>query len=530
MSDSPAPPPQSTPEPSEPQAPPVPAPKEPKPSRIRRMWRWSKKWGKRFAIVLLVLILVTSVVYSVHRHQAFKASDKALADVRAELDATEPGWRYEDIEAAHNATKPPDDKNSYPLIENFPELKQPFPGHLFASNVVDSYPLKRPPTNTFPPVEVVKYASSAEKDIPIRAPSVQQLRRATSGWIPLYGEVEAFASPRAEPLYRVAGVATILEVVSLAPATRGDSSTTVAYAHSVLNVGRSIGSMPRSQAQTVRRACSVRAARIVIRLLAWCDPDIDTTELQKEFVLEAENDWVPMALRAERAVINRIPERLTVDEEARFLLTRFLIDPEAKVNLEERAFIAAARPYRGDRTARSLRDVTPLISRFEKLSPHERLKVVDALPRDWLPRDSPTAFHGAWDRAVRVSASDIVISDCRTRAVLRTAAVALAVERFRRVKQRWPASLEEIPKDSLGAIPVDPFDGKPLRYKHLEDGVVVYSVGTDGRDDSGDVVQEDRGQELDIGFRLWNPELRGLPWKDPLAQPDKPDAPEPDKP
>ena len=37
----------------------------------------------------------------------------------------------------------------------------------------------------------------------------------------------------------------------------------------------------------------------------------------------------------------------------------------------------------------------------------------------------------------------------------------------------------------LNAVPADPFDGQPLRFKRLSKGYVIYSVGSDGRDDGG---------------------------------------------
>jgi hypothetical protein len=61
----------------------------------------------------------------------------------------------------------------------------------------------------------------------------------------------------------------------------------------------------------------------------------------------------------------------------------------------------------------------------------------------------------------------------------RCARAALAVERHRFERQMPPEKLPE-------PVPVDPFDGQPLRYKKLAKGYVVYSVGEDGRDDGGD--------------------------------------------
>ena len=50
----------------------------------------------------------------------------------------------------------------------------------------------------------------------------------------------------------------------------------------------------------------------------------------------------------------------------------------------------------------------------------------------------------------------------------------------------------------MDEIPPDPFDGKPLRYKKLEKGYVVYSVGPDGNDDGG--KERGLGDDYDIIF------------------------------
>lgn len=54
---------------------------------------------------------------------------------------------------------------------------------------------------------------------------------------------------------------------------------------------------------------------------------------------------------------------------------------------------------------------------------------------------------------------------------------------------------------------IDPFDNQPLRFSVVEDGIVIYSIGTDGRDDGGDVVRRE-GTPNNTGFRLWNVEKR----------------------
>jgi hypothetical protein len=73
----------------------------------------------------------------------------------------------------------------------------------------------------------------------------------------------------------------------------------------------------------------------------------------------------------------------------------------------------------------------------------------------------------------------------RETARLRAAAAGLAALRFRRAEGRWPRSLEELVPSWLGTVPLDPYTGKPLLVTSADDGVVVYSVGLNGRDDGG---------------------------------------------
>jgi hypothetical protein len=53
---------------------------------------------------------------------------------------------------------------------------------------------------------------------------------------------------------------------------------------------------------------------------------------------------------------------------------------------------------------------------------------------------------------------------------------ALAIERFRLDCQRLPVTLDELCPEFLPAVPVDPFDGAPLRYRTTDYGYAVYSV------------------------------------------------------
>ena len=87
--------------------------------------------------------------------------------------------------------------------------------------------------------------------------------------------------------------------------------------------------------------------------------------------------------------------------------------------------------------------------------------------------------------AVMPPLSRITTIDLRAIAGLRSAQVALAVQRYRLAVGRLPDTLADLVPTYLEAVPQDPFDGNELRYKKLEPGFVVYSIGQDLSDDGG---------------------------------------------
>lgn len=67
-------------------------------------------------------------------------------------------------------------------------------------------------------------------------------------------------------------------------------------------------------------------------------------------------------------------------------------------------------------------------------------------------------------------------------ALVRAARAGLAVERYRLANRNLPESLQALVPAFIDSVPQDPFDGKPLRYRKLAKGYVVYSVDPDLQD------------------------------------------------
>jgi len=70
-------------------------------------------------------------------------------------------------------------------------------------------------------------------------------------------------------------------------------------------------------------------------------------------------------------------------------------------------------------------------------------------------------------------------------ALQRVAQTAVALRLYRRERGHYPERLDELVPKYLPSVPVDPFDGKPLRYKRLGRGFKVWSIGRNMKDEGG---------------------------------------------
>jgi len=84
---------------------------------------------------------------------------------------------------------------------------------------------------------------------------------------------------------------------------------------------------------------------------------------------------------------------------------------------------------------------------------------------------------------------------------IRAARVALAVERYRLQHGKPPESLAALVPEHLKEIPIDPFDGQPLRYRQSATNYVVYSLGPDLQDSRGR-TRGRAGSPEDEGFTV----------------------------
>ena len=87
---------------------------------------------------------------------------------------------------------------------------------------------------------------------------------------------------------------------------------------------------------------------------------------------------------------------------------------------------------------------------------------------------------GLSDETLRVIGGDL--------AGIRAAQLLVAIERYRRAHEdNYPTAVEQLSPDFIDALPVDPYSGRPMRFQSTATEVVVYSVGPDRADNTGDI-------------------------------------------
>ncbi len=193
-----------------------------------------------------------------------------------------------------------------------------------------------------------------------------------------------------------------------------------------------------------------------------------------------------------------LAERVRQLEIARNLIPKNIVSqflPAQVPNLPERLKMPASRLRRlriQRNAARYLRNMAWLITVARRPWPQ---------PLDAIAADAPELTEKL---AKLISSSEkLAHVTARNFTLLRCTTLAVAVERYRRSHGRLPPSLDDLAGDYIDSIPLDPFTGKKLLYRHDDQTYVIYSTGIDRRDDGGDIILQPGKKNLqDQGVRI----------------------------
>jgi hypothetical protein len=299
----------------------------------------------------------------------------------------------------------------------------------------------------------------------------------------------------------------LLQHDAMLRAQDGDPDLALESCMALVNAGRALGDEPLLISFLIRCAGGAIASASVERILAQGFPtEAPMAELQKR--LKQERGDVDAhflnGVRGERAGTHQLFEAIA--------------DGKVKIGGVMGMMKGGGQPSLPER----LLDHFPVI--LTKDYPSHLRHMTEIVEIAKLPLEQRLDKYKAQDEELRRSASlltrllapavqKVAQASLRIPSKLAAVEVALACERFRLEHKRWPETLDELVKaGKLEAVPADPMDGRPLRYRRLADGVVIYSLGGDKQDNQGALHPDNWHQEGgDWGVRLWDPGRRRQP-------------------
>jgi len=79
----------------------------------------------------------------------------------------------------------------------------------------------------------------------------------------------------------------------------------------------------------------------------------------------------------------------------------------------------------------------------------------------------------------------VYLKEATLEAMMLTTKAGLACKIYKNQTGHYPENLDALVPGLMDAVPIDPFNGKPLIYRLQDGGVLIYSVGSNEKDDEG---------------------------------------------
>jgi ABC-type transport system involved in multi-copper enzyme maturation permease subunit len=435
------------------------------------------------------------------------AAERSLEQAIADADRLDPGWRLLELEAKRTIV--PYEENSTYVIR---EVRTRLPGDWEVGRLYDQFQVQGlDPEKQLKDRQVQVLTELLEKAEPVlilaRRLVDMPRGRAPITWSPdgLWMMLVDTQNSRSS--------ANLLMYDTLLRTQEHDVDGALDSCRGIINAGRSIGDEPSLVSVLVRIAIRGVAINSLERAIAQGEPgDEAMRKLQSLLEDEEKAPLLVIGFRGERASFDRLMERLQSGE----MSTKVLRGLWGGGSQEA---ILISGPLKGQRA--SMLEIMTESVEAAKL-PIERQEA------EFKRIDASISSKPLITRMVLPAVGRVEQSYWGSQARLRAAIVALAIERYRRQHGRWPDSLAELVPDKLAAIPADPYDGQPLRYRRNSDGVIIYSVGPDKVDDGGKLDRNKPGSTgRDIGIQLWDPAKRRQPPPTPKT-PGQEESPEED--
>jgi hypothetical protein len=281
----------------------------------------------------------------------------------------------------------------------------------------------------------------------------------------------------------------LLKLEAILHAEHGDGGSAIRSVKSCFGIARSLAKEPITISQLVRSACQNHAATTI----EYCINRIKFTDEQLVELIES----VQNSERISDMSYAIVGERCNG---VSFFKAPGSVDPDLIGGIPFQPLLALYKAVgMADSDAIIYLDLMDENIKITRLPLHQRQEAAKAVD----VRFQSTSRVHVLLYVMMPAMARITTIDTRNIAQLLTARVALAIERFRLAAGKLPDALVDLVPAYLDAVPKDPFDGNELRYKRLEVGFVVYSIGEDLIDDGGKekpTGKKKKGETWDMTF------------------------------
>ncbi|MSQ96969.1 MAG: hypothetical protein EXR98_20780 [Gemmataceae bacterium] len=467
----------------------------PAPARPKRRWRWKLLGG-----VVLVILVTPVAFYFITGWWA----ERKLQELYAEIDAADPNWRWPDLIA--ELEPPPDEENSATQILKVQELlkKTPFDAAGTWPGTAETALLVR--NARMSPERAKTLRALLDKVDPVCLSEARKLKDLPNGRFSIEKGIDNPFAMTIEWIQDTRRVFNVLQADSLSRTQAGDFDGAAESCLALLNAAHAINDHPTLISQLVRMAGVFMAIAEIERLLGQgvvSEPNL--AKLKAALEREAAANVLHFGMRGERAGGHQMFSSVREGKAS----VSFIFGSGRKggpPSFEDRVLDTFPGVITGGHPEylRLMHEMTQA-SKLPEREREEAFQDIEAKIR----KSKTFAVKLLVPAVVKVSEASQ-----RTQAHLRSASTAIAAERYRLKKHKWPAALQDLVNEGLlKEIPKDPSDGQALRWKLTPNGgAMVYSIGRDKVDNGGNLT---RGNlylaGIDYGFELWAPPARGVP-------------------
>jgi hypothetical protein len=458
-------------------------------------------------LLLLPILLAAGGFYLAYQHgwgvpeQRKTTAHEADPDLKAaleQIDRADPGWQFGDL-LDHRAAIPDHQNAATHVVAAAKALPRDWP----RQSLVDE--LKH---ISQPSALTQQQSDDLAVELKKAAPALVEARKLSDQGTGRYEVAwrKAYLSTEMSHLRQIEAVEQLLRLEAFRAAQEGEMDTALAAARCILDAGRSLGDEPMLESCLIRMNAHLIATGAIERVLAQGSAtEAALADTQRLLEDEAARNLLLLAARGERAGLHGL---LLALESQELNFTDLIPSENADDPTLEDRLIAIFSDREFIRQGVFDQAHAWLLLYLTEFVEIASLPVEQQRPRieklEARRAKAPTAA-----RKIVPPVGQMASTAHQSQALLRCAAAAVAVERFRLAKGRWPEKLTDLAPDYLATVPLDPFDGKPVRFKRQKDGVVVYSIGPDGTDDGGSFETLNAFLPgTDIGFRLWDVDKR----------------------